>query len=52
MIHVIRNSLKYVPWNDMKLITHEVKAIYEPANKEDALETFDQGVKIYPVLGQ
>jgi len=30
----------------MKRITHELKAIYEPANNEDALETFEQkGVK-------
>ena len=54
IVHLIRNSLKYVPWKDMKIISHDLKAIYGASNEEDALEAlaiFDQKWgKTYPTI--
>ena len=37
IVHLIRNSLKYVPWKDMKAVSKDLKTIYGAANEEDAL---------------
>lgn len=54
IVHLIRNSLKYVPWKDMRLISHDLKTIYSAVNEEAALEalaTFDQKWgKKYPTI--
>jgi len=45
IVHMIRNSLKYVPYKDRKKITPDLKAIYTAANSEAArleLEKFKQ----------
>lgn len=54
IVHLIRNSLKYVPWKDMKAISRDLKTIYGASNEEDALTalaSFDQiwGAK-YPTI--
>jgi putative transposase len=54
IVHLIRNSLKYVPWKDMKAVSKDLKTIYGAANEEDALTalaSFDQlWGKKYPTI--
>lgn len=54
IVHLIRNSLKYVPWKDMKIISQDLKTIYSAVNEEAALEAlaaFDQKwAKKYPTI--
>ena len=48
IVHMIRNSLKYVAWKDYKAITRDLKKIYtatsEPAAR-DALDEFEAAWK-------
>ena len=37
IIHMVRNSLKYVSWKDYKAITAALKCIYQAATEEQAL---------------
>lgn len=36
MVHQIRNSIKYVPWNDRKLFLADLKLVYKAVNLEEA----------------
>ena len=36
MVHQIRNSIKYVPWNDRKLFLTDLKLVYKAVNLEEA----------------
>ena len=45
IVHMVRNSLKYVPWKDMKLVAADLKEIYNSSNAqtaEIALEKFKE----------
>lgn len=42
IVHMIRNSLKYVPWKDCKEVTANLKAIYGSATEEEALQELDK----------
>ena len=45
IVHMVRNSLKFVVWKDYKAITADLKAIYQSATEEQALlelERFSQ----------
>jgi putative transposase len=37
IVHMVRNSLKYVVWKDYKAVTADLKAIYQAATEEAAL---------------
>jgi transposase-like protein len=37
IVHMVRNSLKYVTWKDYKAVTADLKQIYKAATEEDAL---------------
>jgi transposase-like protein len=37
IVHMVRNSLKYVTWKDYKAVTVDLKQIYKAATEEDAL---------------
>lgn len=37
IVHMIRNSLKYVVWKDYKAVLADLKAIYQAATEEEAL---------------
>lgn len=37
IVHMVRNSLKYVSWKDYKAITADLKAIYQASTEEAAL---------------
>lgn len=45
IVHLIRNSLNFVPWKDKKAITADLKSIYTAKTEEDAeaaLSAFEQ----------
>jgi len=37
IVHMVRNSIKYVPWKDYKLVTADLKHIYQSVTEEEAL---------------
>jgi len=45
IVHQIRNSMKYVPWNDQREVIKDMKLIYKASNlaqAEEQLETFEE----------
>ena len=42
IVHMVRNSLKYVPWKDYKAVTADLKRIYQAVTEEEALLVLDQ----------
>lgn len=45
IVHMVRNSLKYVPWKDYKAVTADLKRIYQSATEQEAsseLERFSE----------
>lgn len=36
IVHMVRNSLKFVPWKDRKLVAHDLKEIYRAVTVEKA----------------
>lgn len=42
IVHMVRNSLKYVPWKDYKAVAGDLKLIYSSATEEDALLSLDR----------
>ena len=41
-IHIVRNSLRYVPWKDDKAVTADLKRIYQSATEQEALLELDR----------
>ncbi|HCE2123050.1 TPA: IS256 family transposase [Vibrio parahaemolyticus] len=37
IVHMVRNSVKYVPWKDYKAVTADLKQIYQSATEDEAL---------------
>lgn len=37
IVHMVRNSVKYVPWKDYKPVTADLKKIYQSSTEEEAL---------------
>ncbi len=42
IVHMVRNSVRYVPWKDYKAVTADLKRIYRAINEEQALLALDQ----------
>jgi transposase-like protein len=42
IVHMVRNSLKFVPWKDYKAITADLKRIYQSITEGEALMALDQ----------
>ena len=42
IVHMVRNSVKYVPWKDYKAVTGGLKQIYRAATEEEALQALEQ----------
>ena len=42
IVHMVRNSLKLVPWKDYKAVTGDLKRIYQSVTEEEALMALDQ----------
>ncbi|WP_224965366.1 IS256 family transposase [Acinetobacter guillouiae] len=56
IVHVVRNSLRFVSWKDYKAITAGLKAIYQASTEENALKALDifcdQWNYQYPKIGE
>ncbi len=42
IVHMVRNSMKFVPWKDYKPVAADLKQIYQSATEEEALLALDQ----------
>lgn len=42
ILHMVRNSLRYVAWKDYKLLTSDLKQIYRSATEEEALAELER----------
>ena len=42
IVHMVRNSVKYVPWKDYKAVTADLKLIYQSVTEEEALQALEQ----------
>ena len=42
IVHMVRNSMKYVSWKDYKAVSAELKRIYQSATENEALLALDQ----------
>ncbi len=42
IVHMVRNSLKFVPWKDYKAITGDLKRIYQSITEDEALMSLGQ----------
>ncbi|MDH5778411.1 MAG: IS256 family transposase [Gammaproteobacteria bacterium] len=42
IVHMVRNSLKYVTWKDYKAVTADLKRIYHSVTEEEALVALEQ----------
>ncbi|MGX9463644.1 IS256 family transposase, partial [Shewanella sp. A14] len=42
IVHMVRNTLKYVSWKDYKAVTADLKSIYQSATEEEALLELDR----------
>jgi len=41
IVHMVRNSVKYVPWKDYKPVTADLKSIYQAVTEDEALLALD-----------
>lgn len=55
IVHMIRNSLNYVPWKDRKQVAADLRTIYTACNEREAHRFLDDFClkwnKIYPTIG-
>ena len=42
IVHMVRNSVKYVPWKDYKAVTADLKKIYQSKTEDEALLALEQ----------
>ena len=42
IVHMVRNSVKYVPWKDYKPVTADLKRIYQSITEDEALIELEQ----------
>jgi transposase-like protein len=42
IVHMVRNSMKFVPWKDYKPVAADLKQIYQSATEEEALLALEQ----------
>lgn len=42
IVHMVRNSVKYVPWKDYKAVTADLKRIYQSVTEEEAQQALEQ----------
>jgi transposase-like protein len=42
IVHMVRNSIKYVSWKDYKAVTSDLKTIYRSATEQEALTELDK----------
>ena len=42
IVHMVRNSMKFVPWQDYKAVAADLKRVYQSATEEEALRELNQ----------
>ena len=42
IVHMVRNSMKFVPWRDYKEVAGDLKRVYQSATEDEALCELDQ----------
>jgi len=56
IVHMVRNSLKYVSWKDYKAVTADLKRVYQSATEDQALSELDRFAQqwdgIYPQISK
>jgi putative transposase len=56
IVHMVRNSLRYVAWKDYKKVAADLKNIYRSATEEEALSELEKFTQIwdgkYPQIGR
>ena len=56
IVHMVRNSMKYVPWKGYKAIAADLKRIYQSATEDEALlalgQLADQWDDKYPQISR
>ena len=56
IVHMVRNSMRYVPWKDYKAISKDLKRIYQSVTEEEALQALeefsDRGDEKYPQISR
>ena len=56
IVHMVRNSLKFVPWKDYKEVTRDLKSIYQSVTEDEAKRELDDFTSKwddkYPQIGR
>ena len=56
IVHMVRNSMKFVPWSDYKAVAADLKRVYQSATEDQALLVLDQidqtWAKKYPQISR
>ena len=47
IVHMVRNSLRFVPWKDYKAVTADLKTIYQAKTEDQALQQLDSFEKTW-----
>jgi len=47
IVHMVRNSLRFVPWKDYKAVTADLKTIYQAKTEDQALQQLDTFEKVW-----
>ena len=47
IVHMVRNSLKFVSWKDYKAVTTDLKRVYRSATEDEALLELDRFSEIW-----
>ena len=42
IVHMVRNSMKFVPWRDYKEVAGDLKRVYQSPTEDEALRELDQ----------
>ncbi|MET1257648.1 IS256 family transposase, partial [Aliikangiella maris] len=42
IVHMVRNSIKFVPWKDYKAVTADLKRIYQSVTEDEAIIALEQ----------
>ncbi len=42
IVHMVRHSMKFVPWKDYKAVAADLKCVYQSVTEEEALQELDE----------
>lgn len=56
IVHMVRNSLRFVSWKDYKAVTRGLKEVYQATTEENALKALDvfekEWINKYPKIAE